>query len=135
MARKRIPSRSRQAHHDVAEPRPGVNGFDHDAAHHEGAEQAVPAETHHDEADTLAASYHDVGGFVSRLVYTASYTLSFGVVFPVMFVAQAMPMENALMRGLIDGGHAAGQAVAALYETPAHPANPEAAPTPEPATV
>jgi hypothetical protein len=45
--------------------------------------------------------------FLSRLVYTTTYTLSYGVVFPVVVVALAVPRNNAAVRGLIDGATAA----------------------------
>lgn len=48
-----------------------------------------------------------VGGFVSRTVYTTSYAVSYGVVFPAMVIARAIPKENALVHGLADGAMAA----------------------------
>ena len=42
--------------------------------------------------------------FVSRFVYTACYTISYGVVFSATLLAQAIPTNNAAVRGLIDGG-------------------------------
>lgn len=59
-------------------------------------------------AETLPA----VGGFISRLVYTTSYTLSYGVVFPTMLVVSVLPKENAVVHGLVDGGRAAKDTVA-----------------------
>jgi hypothetical protein len=47
------------------------------------------------------------GRFVSRTVYTLSYSLSYGFVFPVVFVAKSMPADNAVMHGLVDGARAA----------------------------
>jgi hypothetical protein len=61
----------------------------------QGASEALPA----------------VGGFVSRVIYTASYALSYGVVFPVMVVVRAIPKENALVHGLVDGALAARDTV------------------------
>jgi hypothetical protein len=52
-----------------------------------------------------------VNRFVARLVYTTSYTLSYGVVFPTMFVAQSIPKENPIVHGLVDGAHAAFDAL------------------------
>jgi hypothetical protein len=59
-------------------------------------------------AETLPA----VTGFISRLVYTTSYTLSYGVVFPTMLVVSVVPKENAIVHGLVDGGRAAKDTVA-----------------------
>ena len=55
-----------------------------------------------------------VGLFFSRLTYTTSYAISYGVVFPALFVARAIPRENALVHGFLDGGAAARDAVAAM---------------------
>ncbi len=44
---------------------------------------------------------------VSRFVYTTCYTISYGVVFSTTLLAQAIPTNNAAVRGLIDGAHAA----------------------------
>ncbi|MDR3639564.1 MAG: hypothetical protein P4L84_37530 [Isosphaeraceae bacterium] len=71
-----------------------------------------------------------VGLFFSRLTYTTSYALSYGVVFPALFLARAIPKENAIVHGLIDGGAAARDAVAALgkaNETPVAEAAPQPA--------
>jgi len=45
--------------------------------------------------------------FVSRFVYTTSYTISYGVVFPASLLARSIPVDNAAVRGLIDGARAA----------------------------
>lgn len=63
-----------------------------------------------------------VGLFLSRLTYTTSYALSYGVVFPAMFVSRAIPKENAIVHGLIDGAAAARDAVAAMGRTSEAPA-------------
>jgi hypothetical protein len=47
------------------------------------------------------------GRFVSRAVYTMSYSLSYGFVFPAAFIAKSMPADNAVMHGLVDGARAA----------------------------
>ena len=44
---------------------------------------------------------------ISRMVYTGSYVLAYGIVYGAVFVAQSMPHENPFMRGLRDGGRAA----------------------------
>ena len=49
------------------------------------------------------------GVLLSRVVYSATYTISYGVVFPAAFVARGIPRNNAAVRGLIDGAHAASQ--------------------------
>lgn len=49
------------------------------------------------------------GMFLSRLLYTSTYTISYGVVFPLALVAQAIPRDNAAVRGLIEGAHSASR--------------------------
>jgi hypothetical protein len=59
--------------------------------------------------------------FLSRFVYTTSYTLSFGVVFPATILARSIPRNNAAVRGLIDGARAA---TAKVDEIKGHPGRP-----------
>ncbi len=47
------------------------------------------------------------GLFLSRFVYTTSYTVSYGIVLPATLVARSIPRDNAAVRGLIDGAAAA----------------------------
>ena len=51
------------------------------------------------------------GQFLSRFVYTTSYTLSYGVVFPAVLLAKSIPPNNAVVHGLVDGAHAANDLV------------------------
>jgi hypothetical protein len=44
---------------------------------------------------------------LSRLVYTGSYVLAYGVVYATVFAALSLPRENPVMRGFHDGGRAA----------------------------
>lgn len=44
---------------------------------------------------------------LSRMIYNACYYLSYGVVFPTVFVARTIPQNNPVVHGLIDGAHAA----------------------------
>lgn len=52
-----------------------------------------------------------IGGFVSRLTYTTCYALSYGVVFPSLLVARAVPKDNPIIHGLADGARAARDAI------------------------
>ena len=45
--------------------------------------------------------------FLSRFVYTTSYTISYGVVFPATLIAHSVPRDNAAVRGLMGGARAA----------------------------
>ena len=64
------------------------------------------------------------GRFMSRMVYTMSYSFSYGFVFPVALVAKSMPADNAVLIGMIDGARAANDWVDELKHR-----EPEAAPT------
>jgi hypothetical protein len=55
-----------------------------------------------------------IGRFFSRLTYTTCYAVSYGVVFPTMLVVRAVPKENAVVHGLIDGALAARDAVSGM---------------------
>ena len=63
-------------------------------------------------ADARAAASRMLsgGGLVfARVLYSATYTISYGVVFPVALVTRAIPQENAAVRGLIEGAQAASR--------------------------
>jgi hypothetical protein len=68
-----------------------------------------------DGADRARATVADLvpaaGGLLSRAIYKASYAVSFGVVFPAVMIANAIPKGNAVVHGLIDGALAARDAV------------------------
>lgn len=48
---------------------------------------------------------------INKTIYKSGYYLSYGVVFPTCFIAGLVPTDNAMGRGLIDGAHAARDAV------------------------
>jgi hypothetical protein len=54
-----------------------------------------------------------VGGFVTHLAYTTCYAVSYGVVFPALLVARAVPKDNAIVLGFVDGARAARDAIGA----------------------
>jgi hypothetical protein len=43
----------------------------------------------------------------SRMIYSGSYALAYGVVYAAVFVAQSLPQDNPVMHGFCDGGAAA----------------------------
>ena len=45
--------------------------------------------------------------WLSRMTYTGSYVLAYGVVYAAVFVAQSLPQDNPIMHGMRDGGRAA----------------------------
>jgi hypothetical protein len=53
----------------------------------------------------------DASLFLCRFVYTTSYTISYGVVFPATLIARSIPLDNAATRGLIDGARAATEKI------------------------
>ncbi len=66
------------------------------------------------------------GRFLSRFVYTTSYTLSYGVVFPAVLIAKSIPANNAIVHGFVDGAQAASETVVQMknrrLEPPVAPA-------------
>jgi hypothetical protein len=44
---------------------------------------------------------------ISRMIYSGSYALAYGIVYATVFVAQSLPQENPVMHGFRDGGGAA----------------------------
>jgi hypothetical protein len=48
---------------------------------------------------------------MSRMAYTSSYWLSYGVVYATVFAAHSLPQENPVMHGLRDGARAAMDAL------------------------
>jgi hypothetical protein len=59
----------------------------------------------------LEKSLPGASRFMSRLVYTTCYSLSYGIVFPTVWVAKSIPPDNALVNGLTEGAKAAIEAV------------------------
>jgi hypothetical protein len=60
---------------------------------------------------TFERSLPAASRFVSRLVYTTCYSLSYGVVFPTVWVAKSIPPDNQVVTGLAEGAKAAIDAV------------------------
>ena len=71
------------------------------------------------------------GRFLSRFVYTTSYTFSYGVVFPAVMIARSIPANNAVVHGFVDGARAASGRVVRLKHRQLEP---PAEPTPSPAS-
>ena len=44
---------------------------------------------------------------ISRMVYSGSYVLAYGVVYASVIVSRSLPQDNPIMRGFRDGGRAA----------------------------
>ncbi len=55
-----------------------------------------------------------VGLFANRLLYTTSYAVAYGVVFPMALVALSVPQNNPFVHGLVDGSRAARNKVDAI---------------------
>jgi hypothetical protein len=64
-----------------------------------------------DASAAAARAWSASNAIVARAVYTTTYTVSYGLVFPAVFVAQAIPRDNAAVRGLIEGAEAASRRV------------------------
>jgi len=62
-----------------------------------------------DARETASRVLSGTGMFLARILYTSTYTISYGVVFPVALVTQSIPRDNAAVRGLIEGAQAASR--------------------------
>jgi hypothetical protein len=76
---------------------------------------ATAAEAVRDGASDAAAKVQKAlpatGEFVSRFVYSSCYFVSYGVVFPTLFLANAIPGGGPIAAGLADGASAASDFV------------------------
>ena len=57
--------------------------------------------------DTASEAGNSALQTMSRMIYTGSYALAYGVVYATVFIAQSLPQENPIMHGFRDGGQAA----------------------------
>ncbi|HEV3344804.1 MAG TPA: hypothetical protein VG125_30790 [Pirellulales bacterium] len=58
---------------------------------------------------------------LSKTIYSTSYYLSYGVVFPALLLTSLIPKNNALVHGMLDGARAAHDAVDNLRAERAEP--------------
>jgi len=56
------------------------------------------------------------GEYVSRFVYSSCYYLSYGVVFPTLFVTSCLPGCGTIADGLVDGAVAASDVIVDMKE-------------------
>jgi hypothetical protein len=87
-----------------------------DVAAPESHHAAAP-ESHHaaePELEPSASGY----GRLGRMVYNVTYTVSYGVIFPLALIAHAIPKDNPIVHGILDGASAAREAVEEMWETP-----------------
>jgi hypothetical protein len=75
-----------------------------------------------DAREAAARTWTAAGRFVNRLVYATCYSTSYGMVFPAVLLARCVPVNNAAVRGLIDGAHAARQKVDEIHPPALAPA-------------
>ena len=57
--------------------------------------------------ETATGAMPAASEFLSQAAYKTCYGISFGVVFPTMLLVRAIPKDNAVVHGFIDGAHAA----------------------------
>ena len=57
--------------------------------------------------DGAAEAGSDAMQAMSRMVYSGSYAMAYGIVYATVFVLQLLPQDNPFMHGLHDGGKAA----------------------------
>jgi hypothetical protein len=68
---------------------------------------AAPSEDADEGEPSAAEAGSDMLQAISRMIYSGSYAIAYGVVYAAVFVAQSLPRENAVMHGFQDGGRAA----------------------------
>ena len=61
----------------------------------------------HAQPDGAAEAGSDAMQAMSRMAYSGSYALAYGIVYAAVFVVQLLPQDNPFMHGLHDGGKAA----------------------------
>src|ERR1700680_5330461 len=66
-----------------------------------------------DAQDTASEAGYSTLQTMSRMIYTGSYALAYGVVYATVFIAQSLLQENPVMNGFRDGGQAAMAALRA----------------------
>jgi len=81
---------------------------------------ATAAEAVRDGASDAVAKAKEVssatGEYVSRFVYSTSYYLAYGVVFPTLLVTNFLPGCGSIADGLVDGAAAASDVIAERKE-------------------
>ena len=69
--------------------------------------EAEAAVEHVAPPDGAAEAGSDAMQAMSRMVYSGSYAMAYGIVYATVFVLQFLPQDNPFMHGLHDGGKAA----------------------------
>jgi hypothetical protein len=70
-----------------------------------------------DARDAAIRTWNATSQIACRLVYSTCYAVSYGVVFPAVFLAHSIPRNNAVVRGLVDGAQGAIHKVEQLRST------------------
>lgn len=68
---------------------------------------AGTAVEHAASSSAAAETGSDAMQSMSRMIYSGSYALAYGVVYATVFVVQLLPQDNPVMHGFRDGGKAA----------------------------
>ena len=84
---------------------------DESAMHSVAAAMRDAAATATEHAAQVKQSAGEIGSSalngLSRMTYTGSYVLAYGIVYAAVFVAKSLPRDNPVMHGFYDGGVAA----------------------------
>jgi hypothetical protein len=70
-------------------------------------EPEMPAQRAAPPRAAAAEAGSDMMQTMSRMIYSGSYALAYGLVYATVFVVQLMPHDNPVMHGFHDGGKAA----------------------------
>ena len=64
-----------------------------------------------DASDAAARVWSSSSLMVARLLYNTAYAVSYGVVFPIAYVARATPADNPVVQGIVEGADDASKKV------------------------
>ena len=70
-------------------------------------EPEMPAQPATPPRAAAAEAGSDMLQTASRMIYSGSYALAYGLVYATVFVVQLLPQDNPMMHGFHDGGKAA----------------------------
>ncbi len=73
-----------------------------------------------EEAVATQQPVEETPGVISRTVYSLSYFVGFGVMFPTQLIIKSLPLDNAFGHGLCDGAQSGEQAAARVHEGVSH---------------
>jgi hypothetical protein len=93
--------------HAIGDQQTGYAQPTGDSSDHAASATQVVRDGANEARQYVSGALPAITAFMGRVVYNSCYGVSYGVVFPLFFVARMVPKENAFVHGLIDGANAA----------------------------